>query len=381
MTALYFAHLRAPDRVSVKPHASPVLHAIEYLLGRARPRAADDAARVRRPAELPEPAQGPGPGRLLDRLGRDRRDRADLERARAPLRRRATSTCPRGGRQISLVGDAELDEGACWEAIVDPIVAAPRRGPVGRRRQPPVARPDRPRHRGRPARGRCSRPPAGTCVTVKYGRRLQELFARPGGEALRRRIDAMPNEEYQRLLRARRRPSCASSCPATGADRRDIERAIADLDDDELAAAFRDLGGHDLALLLDAFRAGRRGRRPADRGLRVHDQGLAAADRGPPGQPLRRCSRAEQWESWQRRSAPTPPTRGRRSRPASAEDELCRDGGAAARARAASRSRRAPAPPADARPRARGPDLDPAGVRPLLRRPRARGARGRARAS
>src|SRR5438876_555333 len=33
MTALYFEHLRAPDRVSVKPHAAPVLHAIEYLLG------------------------------------------------------------------------------------------------------------------------------------------------------------------------------------------------------------------------------------------------------------------------------------------------------------------------------------------------------------
>ena len=33
MTALYFEHLRAPDRVSVKPHAAPVLHAIKYLLG------------------------------------------------------------------------------------------------------------------------------------------------------------------------------------------------------------------------------------------------------------------------------------------------------------------------------------------------------------
>ena len=37
MTALYFAHLRGPDRVSVKPHASPVLHAIEYLLGQLDP--------------------------------------------------------------------------------------------------------------------------------------------------------------------------------------------------------------------------------------------------------------------------------------------------------------------------------------------------------
>src|ERR1700689_4771999 len=34
MTALYFAYLDAPDRVSVKPHASPVFHAIQYLLGR-----------------------------------------------------------------------------------------------------------------------------------------------------------------------------------------------------------------------------------------------------------------------------------------------------------------------------------------------------------
>src|SRR6195952_434949 len=34
MTALWFAFLEAPDRVSVKPHASPVLHAINHLLGR-----------------------------------------------------------------------------------------------------------------------------------------------------------------------------------------------------------------------------------------------------------------------------------------------------------------------------------------------------------
>lgn len=34
MTALWFGVLEAPDRVSVKPHASPVLHALNYLLGR-----------------------------------------------------------------------------------------------------------------------------------------------------------------------------------------------------------------------------------------------------------------------------------------------------------------------------------------------------------
>src|SRR5574337_1863384 len=34
MAALYFALLRPEDRVAVKPHAGPVLHAVNYLLGR-----------------------------------------------------------------------------------------------------------------------------------------------------------------------------------------------------------------------------------------------------------------------------------------------------------------------------------------------------------
>ena len=55
----------------------------------ARAALPDDAAPVRRPAVLPVAHEGPRPGRLLDRLGRHRRDRADLGRARAPLRRRA----------------------------------------------------------------------------------------------------------------------------------------------------------------------------------------------------------------------------------------------------------------------------------------------------
>ena len=34
MSALYFSVLRPEDRVAVKPHASPVFHAIQYLYGR-----------------------------------------------------------------------------------------------------------------------------------------------------------------------------------------------------------------------------------------------------------------------------------------------------------------------------------------------------------
>ena len=104
------------------------------------------------------------------------------------------------GRQYSLVGDAELDEGACWEAILDPMV-----GELGEvvwivdlNRQSL----DRVVPNIGATRLQGMFDAAGWQVlTVKYGRLLEELFTRPGGAALRTRIDDMPNPEYQRLLR------------------------------------------------------------------------------------------------------------------------------------------------------------------------------------
>src|SRR5207244_51009 len=89
-------------------------------------------------------------------------------------------------------------------------------------------------------------------ITVKYGRWLRELFERGGGGALRRRIDAMPNEEYQRLLRSSA-AELRERLPGSGRGAKEIGRLAAELDDDELLRAIRDLGGHDLADLLAAF--------------------------------------------------------------------------------------------------------------------------------
>jgi pyruvate dehydrogenase E1 component len=90
-------------------------------------------------------------------------------------------------------------------------------------------------------------------ITVKYGRRLRELFLRDGGEALRERIDSMSNEEYQRLLRS---PAAElrQRLPGDNGRAREVARLVAELDDAEITAAIADLGGHDLADLLDAFR-------------------------------------------------------------------------------------------------------------------------------
>ena len=183
---------------------------------------------------------------------------------------------PVGGRQVALIGDAELDEGACWEAVADPMVA--HLGEVlwvvdlNRQSLDRVV-PDI-------AAGRLLAmfEAAGWhTVTVKYGRRLGALFERPGGEALRARIDLMPNEEYQRLLRASpeelRERLPVAAAPASGSPlrvgrgdgvrpgRRDagLARLVAELDDAELRGAFRDLGGHDLGALLAGLPRGRLG--------------------------------------------------------------------------------------------------------------------------
>jgi pyruvate dehydrogenase E1 component len=80
-------------------------------------------------------------------------------------------------------------------------------------------------------------------ITVKYGRRLTDLFARPGGEGLHTRLDAMTNPEYQRLLR----------CPPSAVRQRLGIGGLDDIDDDALHAAIRNLGGHDIQALNDAF--------------------------------------------------------------------------------------------------------------------------------
>ena len=250
MTALYFAHLRGPDRVSVKPHAAPVLHAIEYLLGLLDPKYLTTLREFGGLQSYPSRRKDPVPADFSTGsvgIGAT----APIWRALAHRYVAGHFDVPQGGRQVSLVGDAELDEGACWEAIIDPVV--PHLGEVlwivdlNRQSLDRIV-PDI-------AAGRLASmfEAAGWHVaTVKYGRRLEELFAGDGGGALRRRIDSMTNEEYQRLLRSS--PAVIRERLAgEGRGRKDIERAVAGLDDQQIAAAVRNLGGHDLGMLLDAF--------------------------------------------------------------------------------------------------------------------------------
>src|SRR6478735_9833521 len=201
MTELWFRHLRPQDRVSVKPNASPVLHAINHLLGELPAEYLPTLRAFGGLQSYPSRAKDPDPvDYSTGSVGIGATAPVWGAVARRYLSKRFTADGPVPGRQYSLLGDAELDEGAVWEAIVDPGVAELGEivwvVDVNRQsldRVVPLMAADR-------LRGMFSA--AGwQVITLKYGRLLEDLFTRPGGEALRHRIDAMPNPEYQRLLR------------------------------------------------------------------------------------------------------------------------------------------------------------------------------------
>ncbi|MFC4145607.1 pyruvate dehydrogenase [Micromonospora mangrovi] len=248
MTALWFAHLDAEDRVAVKPHASPVFHAIQYLLGnldrsylprlRARGGLQSYPSRTKDPDEVDFSTGSVGLGAAAPLFAAVTRRYVDAHFGERPH-----------SRFVALIGDAELDEGNIWEAVADPATTG--LGNVmwlvdfNRQSLDRVV----PGIRINQWRGQFEA--AGWhVVEVKYGRKLAEAYARPGGEALRDWIDRMPNEQYQSLFGLAGpalRKQFLDGAPAG------IAELIADTPDDELGPLVTDLGGHDLAAMLDAY--------------------------------------------------------------------------------------------------------------------------------
>ncbi|MBY6682836.1 pyruvate dehydrogenase [Rhodococcus sp. BP-316] len=259
MTSLWFEQLQPGDRVSVKPHASPVLHAINYLLGeldekylttlRSYGGLQSYPSRAKDPDTVDYSTGSVGIGATAPIWGAMSRRYVDAAFGDAHDDAR-TATGFRG-RQYSLVGDAELDEGAVWEAVIDPGIAD--LGEIvwivdlNRQSLDRVV----PNFAARRLEKMFDA--AGwQVVTVSFGTLLDALFARPGGEALRERIVDMPNPEYQRLLRCTA-DELRTRLPGAGPGAERIRALVADLDDAALTEAVRNLGGHDLAALRAAF--------------------------------------------------------------------------------------------------------------------------------
>jgi pyruvate dehydrogenase E1 component len=253
MTALYFDVLRPQDRLAVKPHASPVFHAIQYLLGhqtreklerfRAFGGAQSYPSRTRdgETVDFSTGSVGLGVGMTLF---------ASLAQDYLRLKGLVPTDDP-PGRMIALAGDAELDEGNIFEALLegwkhdvrnlwwiidynrqslDAVVSDRLFGRIDAMFEMMGWR----------------------VVTLKYGRLLETAFAQPDGHHLREWIDACPNSLYSALV-------------YKGGEgwrehlRRDLNRypgirAILDNHDDAaLHRLMTNLAGHDMASVLDAF--------------------------------------------------------------------------------------------------------------------------------
>jgi len=251
LTALYFKALRPDDRVAVKAHAAPAFYAIQYLRGRL-PRSALAELRSfgglqaypsrRKNPEIVDLSTGSmGLGAVQATLGAlASRYVADHFGVDPP------------GRVIVMVGDAELDEGNVWEGLAEEAVSGLGRVlwivDVNRQALDRVVPDSRTRQLGAMFRACGWR-----VIELRWGRKLRALFGTPEGGHLERRLETMPNAEYQRLLRLPH--GAVRKALLTGAGGEidaTLDRFLSRLGDDELAALVADLGGHDLAAILDA---------------------------------------------------------------------------------------------------------------------------------
>lgn len=248
MTALQLHHLDADDFVAVKPHGSPVLHALNHLMGTLEPKYLTTLRQFgglqAYPSRTKDPDRvdfstgsvGLGPAATLFAAGV--REYVDAHFGKRPA-----------SRFVAVLGDAELDEGNVWEAVHDPASNA--LGSVTwvvdfNRQSLDRVVPDvriSPWHAAFAAHG-------WQVIEVKYGTRLRSFAEQRDGGALLEWIDAMPNERYQSLFGlapAQRRSRFVEGAPPR------VHELLRDLSDEEVAELVTDLGGHDLASVLEAL--------------------------------------------------------------------------------------------------------------------------------
>jgi pyruvate dehydrogenase E1 component len=251
MTALYFAMLKPEDRVAVKPHASPIFHAIQYLFGN-QTREKLEGFRGYRGAQS-------YPSRTKDT------DDVDFSTGSVGLGVAQTLFASlvqdyirargwggeREGRMVALVGDAEMDEGNIFEALLEGWKHGLRNTwwivDYNRQSLDAVVR------EGLWARFEAIFRNFGWDVVIlKYGSLLEAAFAEPGGPTLREWIDACPNQLYSALTFQGGAAWRRRLLDELG-DQGDVSALLERRSDADLARLMTNLGGHDLPLILDTF--------------------------------------------------------------------------------------------------------------------------------
>jgi pyruvate dehydrogenase E1 component len=254
MSALYFDVLRPADRVAVKPHASPIFHAIQYLLGhqtrerleafrgykgaQSYPSRSKDADDV----DFSTGSVGLGVAQtLFSSLTQDY------------VRAHGWGTQRPEGRMVALIGDAELDEGNIFEAILEGWKQGLRNCwwivDYNRQSLDAVVR------EGLWQRFEALFRDFGWQVVIlKYGTLLEAAFREPGGERLRVWIANCPNQLYSALVFGGG-SAWRKRLDEDFAGDNALRELTAKRTDDELARLMTNLAGHDLPTLRQAFHA------------------------------------------------------------------------------------------------------------------------------
>ncbi|MDP5218218.1 1-deoxy-D-xylulose-5-phosphate synthase N-terminal domain-containing protein [Ruegeria sp. 2205SS24-7] len=254
MTALYFSALRPEDRVAVKPHASPVFHAMQYLMGNQTREKMENfrgfggvqsyPSRTKDIDDVDFSTGSVGLGVAITSFASIIQDyiKAKSWGADAPM-----------GRMVALVGDAELDEGNIYEALQEGwknglrntwwIIDYNRQSLDGIVREGLFERIEK-----------IFDAFGWDVVRVKYGVLQRAAFEEPGGEQLRDWIDACPNQDYSALTFMGGAVWRQRLMDDLG-DQGDVTALIERRTDTELAALMENLGGNCVETMAQAFAA------------------------------------------------------------------------------------------------------------------------------
>ncbi|NNE23104.1 MAG: transketolase [Rhizobiales bacterium] len=260
MTALYFSILKPEDRIAVKPHASPVFHAIQYLFGnqtleklqgfRALKGAQSYPSRTKDIDDVDFSTGSVGLGVAMTAF-------ASLVQDYVHAKAWGTDWPP--GRMIALVGDAELDEGNIYEALIDGWKHGLRNTwwIIDYNRQSLDAVIKAPLT---PKLQTTFENMGWKVVTLKFGRKLEAIRDQPGGQAILDWIEECDNALYSALT-FQGADSWRKQLSEDLKDKPEALDLIGQMTDAHLAELVTDLGGHCLETLLEAF-AGATGEQP-----------------------------------------------------------------------------------------------------------------------
>ena len=259
MCALYFAELRPNDRVAVKPHAAPIFHAIQYILGnqsldqlrnfRGFGGAQSYPSRIKDKDDVDFSTGSVGLGVAISAFASLTQDYLAVREPRIAQNK---------GRMISLLGDGELDEGNIYEALIESykhdlrniwwIVDYNRQSLDATTTEKMWDRFDD-----------IFETAGFTVINLKYGKLQRAVFAKKGGKEIQSWIDNCPNDLYAALSYQ----GGIAWREKLNADLSDNgKKIIASFDDDELSRIMTQLGGHCLESIIEAFREANKDDKP-----------------------------------------------------------------------------------------------------------------------